>query len=70
MVGPQARRTAAQAMRAKKSISERHACELMSLSRTALHYKARAPLRNDELRARIAQLAAKRRPLLVSRGPN
>jgi len=48
-------------MRAKTSISERRACYLMQLSRTVLHYAARAQLRNDELRARIGQLAAERR---------
>ena len=48
-------------MRAKTSISERRACELMGLSRTVLHYKARAQLRNEELRTRIQQLAAERR---------
>jgi putative transposase len=48
-------------MRAKTNISERRACELMGLWRTVLHYQARTELRNDELRARIGQLAAERR---------
>jgi putative transposase len=50
-------------MRAKTNISERRACELRGLSRTVLHYQARTELRNDELRARIGQLAAERRRL-------
>jgi putative transposase len=49
------------AMRAKTRISERRACSLMGLSRTVLHYAPFSHPRNDQLRARIQQLAAERR---------
>jgi len=48
-------------MRAKTRKSERRACELMGLSRTVLHHVPCASPRNDELRARIRQLASERR---------
>jgi len=48
-------------MRAQTRISERRACALMGLSRTVLHYTPCLPLRSDQLRSRIQQLAAERR---------
>lgn len=48
-------------MRANTQISERRACVLMGLSRTVLHYALCTQPRNDQLRARIQQLAAERR---------
>ena len=48
-------------MRAKTSISERRACVLMGLSRSVMRYTVRAECRNDQLRARICELASERR---------
>ena len=48
-------------MRAKTTISERRACALMGLSRTVMRYTARTECRNDQLRARICELASERR---------
>ena len=48
-------------MRAKMRISERRACQLMSISRTVLHYARRPDVDDGSLRGRIAELAAQRR---------
>jgi putative transposase len=48
-------------MRAKSAISERRACELMTVSRTVLHYEPRADRGEEQLRVRIIELAAQRR---------
>ena len=45
----------------KTMISERRACLLVSLSRTVLHYQGKAQLENEQLQARIVELAGERR---------
>lgn len=48
-------------MRAKTTISERRACQLMGISRTVLRYEPRPEADGGQLRGRIAELAAQRR---------
>ena len=46
-------------MRAKTNLSERHACALIGLSRTVLHYVSRPT--DDALQRRLIELAGERR---------
>ena len=41
-------------------MSERHACRLMELARSTQRYQSRKAERDDELRERLRELAAKR----------
>ena len=41
-------------------MSERHACRLLELSRSTYRYRAQNPERDEELRARLRELAGKR----------
>ena len=46
-------------MRAKTSISERRACQLLGLARSVLHYETQK--QDDGLKARLIELAGERR---------
>ena len=48
-------------MREAIAISERRACQLVGLSRTVLHYDPKAQPENEQLKARLVQLAGERR---------
>jgi putative transposase len=48
-------------VRTKVTISERRACELVGISQTVLHYDSKVALGNEQLKARIVQLATERR---------
>ena len=48
-------------MREATVISERRACQLMGLSRSVLHYESKAQLENEQLKARLVELAGERR---------
>jgi len=48
-------------MQAETAISERRACQLVGLARSTLRYEARRSLEDDELQARIIELAQERR---------
>lgn len=41
-------------------MSERHACRLLEISRSSYRYRAQNPERDEELRTRLKELAAKR----------
>jgi putative transposase len=49
------------AIREEVSISERRACRLVGLSRSVLHYEAKADIENEALTARLVELAHERR---------
>ncbi len=49
------------AMRKATAISERRACLLVGLSRTVLHYVSKAQPENEQLQARLVELAGERR---------
>ena len=48
-------------MREAIAISERRACQLVGLSRTVLHYESKAQPENEQLKARLVELAGERR---------
>lgn len=48
-------------MREATAISERRACQLVGLSRTVLHYVSKAQPENEQLQARLVELAGERR---------
>ncbi len=48
-------------MREATAISERRACQLVGLSRTVLHYESKAQPENEQLKARLVELAGERR---------
>jgi putative transposase len=48
-------------MRESTTISERRACLLVCLSRTVLHYESTAQPENEQLQARLVELAGERR---------
>jgi len=48
-------------MREATAISERRACQLVGLSRTVLHYESKAQPENQQLKARLVELAGERR---------
>lgn len=48
-------------MRESTTISERHACLLVGLSRTVLHYDSKVQPENEQLQARLVELAGERR---------
>lgn len=48
-------------MQEQTQISERRACQLVGLSRTVLHYSPKRQPENDQLKTRLAELAAERR---------
>ena len=48
-------------MRESTTISERRACLLVGLSRTVLHYESKVQPENDQLQARLVELAGERR---------
>lgn len=58
---PQAKREAVAVMQEKTEISERRACLLVGLSRTVLHYQSKAQPENEQLQARMVELAGERR---------
>ncbi len=58
---PQQKRDAVAMVRATVNISERRACGLVGISRTVLHYDPKVALGNEQLKARIVQLATERR---------
>jgi len=58
---PHAKRVAVAEMQAETAISERRACQLVGLARSTLRYEARRSLEDDELQARIIELAQERR---------
>ncbi len=60
-LSPQAKREAVTAMQKKTKISERRACALVGLSRTVLHYQGKAQAENEQLQARMVELAGVRR---------
>lgn len=45
------------AMQELTKISERRACQLVGLSRTVLHYDAKPQPENEQLQARLLELA-------------
>ena len=48
-------------MQKSTTISERRACQLVGLSRTVLHYASKAQPENEQLQARLIELAGERR---------
>jgi len=48
-------------MQEKTDISERRACLLVGLSRTVVHYQSKAQPENEQLQARMVELAGERR---------
>lgn len=48
-------------MRKATAISQRRACQLVGLSRTVLHYVSKAQPENEQLQARLVELAGERR---------
>ena len=48
-------------MQESTKISERRACQLVGLSRTVLHYESKAHTENEQLQARLVELAGERR---------
>jgi len=48
-------------MRSVTTVSERHACQLVGLSRSTLHYQPRRSAQNERLTAQIIELAQARR---------
>ena len=48
-------------MRESTTISERRACLLVGLSRTVLHYESKVQSENEQLQARLVELAGERR---------
>jgi len=48
-------------MRESTEISERRACLLVGLSRTVLHYESKVQSENEQLQARLVELAGERR---------
>lgn len=48
-------------MQESTKISERRACQLVGLSRTVLHYESKAQPENEQLQARLVELAGERR---------
>ena len=48
-------------MRESTEISERPACLLVGLSRTVLHYESKVQPENEQLQARLVELAGERR---------
>lgn len=48
-------------MREATVISERRTCQLVGLSRTVLHYETKAQPENEQLKARLVELASERR---------
>ena len=48
-------------MQESTKISERRACQLVGLSRTVLHYASKAQPENEQLQARLVELAGERR---------
>lgn len=49
------------AMREATVVSERRACQLVGLSRTVLHYESKVQPENEQLKARLVELAGERR---------
>jgi hypothetical protein len=47
-------------MQESTKISERRACQLVGLSRTVLHYESKAQPENEQLQARLVDLAGER----------
>jgi len=47
-------------MQESTKISERRACQLVGLSRTVLHYESKAQPENEQLKARLVELAGER----------
>ena len=56
-------RAAARYVMVEFGMSERHACRLMELARSTQRYQSRKAERDDELRERLRELAA-REPLI------
>lgn len=52
---------AVQAMQEHTEVSERRACQLVGLSRTVLHYQSKIQPENEQLKARLVELAGERR---------
>ena len=48
-------------MRESTTISERRACLLVGISRTVLHYESKVRPENEQLQARLVELAGERR---------
>jgi len=53
-------RAAASYVRQQYGMSERHACRLLELGRSTYRYRDQNPERDNELRARLKELAGKR----------
>lgn len=53
-------------MRESTTISERRACLLVGLSRTVLHYESKVQPENEQLQARLVELAGERRRLAIA----
>lgn len=58
---PRARREAVAEMQSETVISERRACQLAGLARSTLRYEPRRSLADEQLQARIIELAQERR---------
>jgi putative transposase len=58
---PQAKREAVSEMQSGTAVSERGACQLVGLARSALRYAPRRSREDDQLQARIIELAQERR---------
>ena len=55
-------------MREATALSVRRACQLVGLSRTVLHYESKAQPENEQLKARLVELAGERRRFGYRRG--
>ena len=58
---PQAKRVAVVEMQAETAISERRACQLAGIARSTLRYEPRRSMEDEQLQARIIELAQERR---------
>lgn len=61
MVGTQAKRDVAEYSIKDHQISQRHACDLFTLSRSTYRYKSKQSDKNDLLKKRLKELALQRR---------
>jgi putative transposase len=58
---PQAKRAAVAEMQSETAVSERRACQLVGLARSTLRYQPHRSVEDDQLQARIIELAQERR---------
>lgn len=64
---PQAKRQAVLEMQSATAVSQRQACQLVGLARSTLRYEPRSSLADEQLQARIIELAQERRRFVYRR---